>query len=198
MGKTADAVIFTRDEDGDLCYLQIERGKPPFEGSSALPGGHIEDGEEAGEAILRELNEETGIRADQDDLKSQGEVEEKTDLITDPRYERGGMSEEEYREFLEEEKGFDPERIDSLLENAGEHKAEDGEGDYDTREGGFEYHVGAFWLDDWENVEAGDDAAEAEFVKYNPEEDLAFGQERSLEWAYNQLDDDYKSSSQPA
>jgi len=35
-------------------------------------------------------------------------------------------------------------------------------------------------------------------VKYNPEEDLAFGQERSLEWAYNQLDDGYKSSGQPA
>lgn len=53
---TADVVCVRGDE-----VLLIERGWPPFEGMLALPGGHVDKGETAREAAVRELAEETGV-----------------------------------------------------------------------------------------------------------------------------------------
>jgi 8-oxo-dGTP diphosphatase len=44
--------------------LLIRRGKPPRLGEWSLPGGHIEWGERAADAALRELGEETAVEAD--------------------------------------------------------------------------------------------------------------------------------------
>ena len=43
--------------------LIVERSKPPLTGLWSLPGGHIEPGEPARDAALREIKEETGIDA---------------------------------------------------------------------------------------------------------------------------------------
>jgi 8-oxo-dGTP diphosphatase len=44
--------------------LLTQRAKPPFEDKWSLPGGQVEGGERLEDAALRELHEETGIRAE--------------------------------------------------------------------------------------------------------------------------------------
>lgn len=56
---TVDLVIFRA---GRPEILLIRRGKPPFQGQWALPGGKVEEGETVEQAALRELEEETGLR----------------------------------------------------------------------------------------------------------------------------------------
>ena len=44
-------------------YLLVLRANPPAQNRYAFPGGRIDPGETAEEAVLRELEEETGIAA---------------------------------------------------------------------------------------------------------------------------------------
>ena len=55
----ASAAIF---RDGAVLFIQ--RGSGAFKGLWSLPGGHIEPGETARDAALREVREETGVRAE--------------------------------------------------------------------------------------------------------------------------------------
>lgn len=65
-GVTVDVIIY--NELGDI--LTIRRGKDPFKGIMALPGGHIDPGEDAYDAIIRETKEETGLTIDRPVLLS--------------------------------------------------------------------------------------------------------------------------------
>lgn len=57
---TVDMVIFG-EFDGKLKVLLIQRGKAPFQGCYALPGGFVQPNETLAEAARRELREETSL-----------------------------------------------------------------------------------------------------------------------------------------
>ncbi|MCM2394382.1 NUDIX domain-containing protein [Streptomyces albipurpureus] len=65
---TADVVALT--PDGNV--LLIERDWPPYEGTWALPGGHVDAGESSRDAGARELAEETGVHVSADSLRPIG------------------------------------------------------------------------------------------------------------------------------
>ena len=58
---TTDCLVFGQD-GSRLKILLIKRGFEPFKGRWAFPGGFLEMGESAEEGVLRELEEETGLR----------------------------------------------------------------------------------------------------------------------------------------
>lgn len=57
---TADCVIFGFDGEG-LKVLLVERGREPYKGKWAFPGGFINIDESGETGALRELQEETGL-----------------------------------------------------------------------------------------------------------------------------------------
>ncbi len=56
----ADLIVLV-DSGDNYKFLSIKRGKDPFKGMWALPGGNIDEGETPLDAAVRELEEETGL-----------------------------------------------------------------------------------------------------------------------------------------
>jgi len=60
---TVDGIV---EQNGRL--LLIERKNPPFKGTYALPGGFVEYNEPVEKAVIREVEEETGLKTEIDKL----------------------------------------------------------------------------------------------------------------------------------
>lgn len=58
---SVDAVVFGYDSMHGLSVLLIRRKYDPFQGQWAIPGGLVDENESLEDAVVRELNEETGI-----------------------------------------------------------------------------------------------------------------------------------------
>ena len=74
---TVDLAIFTVRQ-AELQVLLIRRGKEPFLGAVALPGGYVRQGETLDQAARRELTEETGVNGDDlhlEQVKTYGDPE---------------------------------------------------------------------------------------------------------------------------
>ena len=76
---SADCVLFGFN-GADLSILLVERGKEPFKGKWAFPGGFLDMDETTTECAQRELKEETGI--DRADLE---QLDVFSDVDRDPR-----------------------------------------------------------------------------------------------------------------
>ncbi len=59
---TADTVVTAKVGEGRYRLLMIRRGREPFLGMWALPGGFVEPNETVGQAAVRELEEETRLK----------------------------------------------------------------------------------------------------------------------------------------
>jgi len=60
-GMSCVDLIILVDTGKNYKFLSIKRGKEPFKGMWALPGGNIDEGEKPIDAAVRELKEETNI-----------------------------------------------------------------------------------------------------------------------------------------
>lgn len=56
---TVDGVVLSGEE-----VLLVKRASPPFENMWALPGGFVRYGERLNEAVIREVEEETGLKCE--------------------------------------------------------------------------------------------------------------------------------------
>jgi len=63
------AKVLLLDADGNVLILRRSKTHPTLAGHPDLPGGLIEPGEEPGEALAREIVEETGLKIAVSDLK---------------------------------------------------------------------------------------------------------------------------------
>ncbi|MHC4843490.1 MAG: NUDIX domain-containing protein [Planctomycetota bacterium] len=59
---TVDAIVFGFFNKTKIKLLLIKRGNEPFKGQWALPGGFVGIDEELEAAVVRELEEETGLK----------------------------------------------------------------------------------------------------------------------------------------
>lgn len=81
---TADAVVLAFNDKDELLLLCIKRKNHPYKGYWCLPGGFVDQGEHAHQAVMRELAEETNLHVTEEGIVHVGTYSEPW---RDPRME---------------------------------------------------------------------------------------------------------------